>query len=44
MTFIDSLTSPLTLVSPEDKAAGLQTTALNLKWQTNNAATMMSGR
>ena len=39
MTFIDSLTLPLTF-SPEDKAAGLQTTALNLKWQTNNAATM----
>jgi hypothetical protein len=40
MTFIDSLTSPLTLVSPENNVADLETTALNLKWQTNSAATM----
>ena len=39
MTFIDSLSAPVTLVSPDNKASGLDTTNLNLKWQTLNGAT-----
>ena len=31
--FTDSLTLPLALVSPDNKAAGLDTTNLNLKWE-----------
>ncbi len=39
MTFIDVLSSPVTLVSPDDKTSGLDTANLNLKWQTLNGAT-----
>jgi photosystem II stability/assembly factor-like uncharacterized protein len=39
MTFVDSLTQPMILVSPENKASGLDTTSLNLKWQAMNGAT-----
>jgi hypothetical protein len=31
--FVDSLTLPMALVSPDNKAAGLDTTNLNLKWE-----------
>jgi photosystem II stability/assembly factor-like uncharacterized protein len=40
LTFIDSLAAPVVLISPDDKAAGLETTALNLKWQACSDATM----
>ena len=39
MTFNDNLTLPVSLVSPDDKASGLDTTALNLNWQALNGAT-----
>jgi len=39
MTFPDSLSVQVTLVSPDNDAAGLDTTNLNLKWQPVNGAT-----
>ena len=39
MTIIDSLSLPVILVSPDDKASGLDTAKLNLKWQTLSGAT-----
>ena len=39
MTFIDSLSAPVTLVSPDNKASGVATTNLDLKWQTLNGST-----
>ena len=39
MTFLDSLALPVTLVSPDDNAAGLDITNLSLKWQPVNGAT-----
>ena len=38
MTFIDNLTLPMTLVSPDSKAAGLDTANLNLKWEAVSGA------
>ncbi|MDD5287729.1 MAG: hypothetical protein PHY28_01275 [Dehalococcoidales bacterium] len=39
LTFNDSLVSSVTLVSPDDKIAGLDTANLALKWQTLSGAT-----
>ena len=39
MTFIDSLSGQVTLVSPNDRATGLDTANFNLKWQPVNGAT-----
>jgi hypothetical protein len=39
MTFLDSLSVPVTLVSPDNDAAGLDITHLSLKWQPVNGAT-----
>ena len=40
MTFADNLTSPVTLISPDDKAAGVENSTLDLKWQAVNTATL----
>lgn len=39
ITFADSLTLPVTLTFPENKALGVDTASLVLKWQTLNGAT-----
>ena len=39
MTFIDSLSGQVTLISPDDQTMGLDTINLNLKWQALNGAT-----
>jgi len=39
MTFIDNLVLPVSLVSPDDQAPGLDTTGLIIKWQSLNGAT-----
>jgi hypothetical protein len=39
MTFIDNLVLPVSLVSPDDQASGLDTTGLMIKWQPLNGAT-----
>ena len=39
MTFIDSLSGQVTLISPNDQTSGLNTINLNLKWQALDGAT-----
>jgi photosystem II stability/assembly factor-like uncharacterized protein len=39
MTFIDSLSKPVTLNSPEDEATGLETSGIRLDWQAVSGAT-----
>jgi hypothetical protein len=39
MTFIDNLVLPVSLVSPDDQASGLDITGLIIKWQSLNGAT-----
>jgi hypothetical protein len=39
MTFIDNLTLPASLVSPDDQAPGLDTNGLMIKWQPLNGVT-----
>ena len=38
MTFVDSLTLPMALISPDNKAPGLDTINLNLKWEVMGGA------
>jgi len=39
MTYIDSLTSPVTLTSPSNKASGIDTTNVSLDWETLSGTT-----
>jgi hypothetical protein len=39
MTYLDTLTEPVTLTSPSDKAAGVETTNVRLSWKSLKGAT-----
>jgi hypothetical protein len=44
MTFVDTLTLPTALTTPVDKAPGLDTINLNLKWEAVDSAGGYEGR